>query len=67
MGVALDVSALLEGGSWSILQRPFGAPYHLSRQKCGRPGEFADLYITPAREAELIVTFKEATPLEVDF
>jgi hypothetical protein len=41
---------------------PFG-----SRQKCGRPGESADLYITPAREAELIVIFKEATRLEVDF
>ena len=27
----------------------------------------ADLYATPAREADLIVIFKEATPLEADF
>ena len=27
----------------------------------------ADRYVTPAREAELIVIFKEATRLEVDF
>jgi thiaminase (transcriptional activator TenA) len=27
----------------------------------------ADLYATPAREAELIVIFKEATRLEADF
>ena len=27
----------------------------------------ADLYLTPAREAELIVIFKEATRLEADF
>jgi thiaminase (transcriptional activator TenA) len=27
----------------------------------------ADLYVTPAREAELVVIFKEATRLEADF
>jgi thiaminase (transcriptional activator TenA) len=39
-----------------------------SRRKRGRHLErLADLYATPAREAELIAIFKEATQLETEF
>src|ERR1700752_4064416 len=45
-----------------------GAPYQevAARARAHLEG-LADLYATPAREAELIVIFKEATRLEADF
>jgi len=44
-----------------------GAPYQevAARARAHLEG-LADLYVTPAREAELIVIFKEATRLEAD-
>jgi len=39
-------------------------PYRRSRRKRGAPGSFADLYATPAREAELIAIFKEHPALK---
>jgi thiaminase/transcriptional activator TenA len=45
-----------------------GAPYQEVAAKARAHLEgLADLYATPAREAELIVIFKEATRLEADF
>ena len=45
-----------------------GAPYQEVAAKAQAHLEgLADLYATPAREAELIVIFKEATRLEADF
>src|SRR6516164_6449665 len=45
-----------------------GAPYQEVAAKARALLEgLADLYVTPAREAELIVIFKEATRLEADF
>jgi thiaminase/transcriptional activator TenA len=45
-----------------------GAPYQEIATKARAHLEsLADLYATPAREAELIVIFKEATRLEADF
>jgi thiaminase/transcriptional activator TenA len=45
-----------------------GAPYQEVAAKARAHLEsLADLYVTPAREAELIVIFKEATRLEADF
>jgi hypothetical protein len=45
-----------------------GAPYREVAAKARAHLEgLADLYATPAREAELIVIFKEATRLEADF
>src|SRR5205807_10404555 len=45
-----------------------GAPYQEDAAKARAHLEgLADLYVTPAREAELIVIFKEATRLEADF
>jgi thiaminase/transcriptional activator TenA len=45
-----------------------GAPYQEVAAKARAQLEgLADLYVTPAREAELIVIFKEATRLEADF
>jgi hypothetical protein len=42
----------LEGGSWSILQRQRSVHHTICRGKsAGDSEEFADLYITPAREA----------------
>ena len=39
-----------------------------SRRRRGRSwNRLADLYVTPAREAELVAIFKEATRLETDF
>src|SRR5262245_9413838 len=45
-----------------------GAPYQevAAKARAHLDGP-ADVYVTPAREAELIVTFKEATRLEADF
>jgi thiaminase (transcriptional activator TenA) len=46
----------------------YGAPYQEVAAKARAHLEgLADLYATPAREAELIVIFKEATRLEADF
>ena len=45
-----------------------GSPYQEAAAKARVYLEdLADLYTTPAREAELIVIFKEATRLEADF
>jgi thiaminase/transcriptional activator TenA len=45
-----------------------GAPYQEVAAKArAHLDRLADLYATPAREAELIAIFKEATRLEVDF
>jgi hypothetical protein len=45
-----------------------GAPYQEVAAKAQAHLEgLADLYVTPAREAELVVIFKEATRLEADF
>jgi len=45
-----------------------GAPYQEVAAKAREHLEgLADLYATPAREADLIATFKEATRLEADF
>ena len=45
-----------------------GAPYQEVAAKAQAHLEaLADLYATPAREAELIAIFKEATRLEADF
>jgi thiaminase/transcriptional activator TenA len=45
-----------------------GAPYQEVAAKARAHLEaLADLYVTPAREAELIAIFKEATRLEADF
>jgi thiaminase (transcriptional activator TenA) len=45
-----------------------GAPYQEVAAKAqAQLDRLADLYATPAREAELIVVFKEATRLEADF
>ncbi|MEY9345073.1 thiaminase/transcriptional activator TenA [Bradyrhizobium elkanii] len=45
-----------------------GAPYQEVAAKAGAHLErLADLYATPAREAELIAIFREATRLETDF
>ena len=45
-----------------------GAPYQEVAAKARAHLEgLADLYLTPAREAELIAIFKEATRLEADF
>ena len=38
-----------------------------SRRKRGRTWRVSPISVTPAREAELIVIFKEATRLEADF
>jgi thiaminase/transcriptional activator TenA len=44
------------------------APYqHVAAQARAHLDRLADLYLTPAREAELIVIFREATRLEADF
>jgi hypothetical protein len=63
-------SALL-AGPWirfSRLAEYAGAPYQEVAAKARAHLEgLADLYVTPAREAELIVIFKEATRLEADF
>ena len=55
--------------------RPLGEspsmPVHHTRRSRRKRGHTwrasPDLYATPAREAELIVIFKEATRLEADF
>ena len=45
-----------------------GAPYQEVAAKAhAHLDRLADLYVTPAREAELIAIFKEATRLETDF
>src|SRR3954451_15144907 len=45
-----------------------GAPYQeVAASARAHLEGLADLYLTPAREAELIVIFKEATRLEADF
>jgi thiaminase/transcriptional activator TenA len=45
-----------------------GAPYQWVAAKTRAPLEgLAELYVTPAREAWLIVIFKEATRLEAEF
>ena len=44
-----------------------GRPIRKSRRRRGASGGLADRYATPAREAELIAIFKEATRLEADF
>ena len=45
-----------------------GRPIRKSRRKRGRIWRsLAGRYATPAREAELIAIFKEATRLEADF
>ena len=45
-----------------------GAPYQEVAAKArAHLEDFADLYVTPAREAELIGIIKEATRLEADF
>src|SRR5260370_14046453 len=45
-----------------------GAPYQEAATKAQAQLEgLADLYATPAREAELIAIFREATRLEADF
>src|SRR6266480_780897 len=45
-----------------------GAPYQeVAAKTRGHLEGLADLYATPAREAELIAIFKEATRLEADF
>jgi len=45
-----------------------GAPYQeVAASARGHLDRLASLYVTPAREAELVATFKEATRLETDF
>ena len=45
-----------------------GAPYQeVAAKACAHLDKLANLYVTPAREAELDTTFKEATRLEADF
>jgi thiaminase/transcriptional activator TenA len=45
-----------------------GAPYQEVAAKArAHLEDLADLYATPAREAELVAIFKEATRLEADF
>jgi len=45
-----------------------GAPYQEVAAKArAQLDRLADLYVTPAREAELVAIFKEATRLEADF
>ena len=45
-----------------------GAPYQEVAAKArAHLDRLADLYVTPAREAELVTIFKEATRLEADF
>jgi hypothetical protein len=39
----------------------------IGQHASGTSRVLADLYLTPAREAELIVIFKEATQLDADF
>ncbi len=45
-----------------------GAPYQeVAASARGHLDRLASLYVTPAREAELVTIFKEATRLEADF
>jgi thiaminase/transcriptional activator TenA len=45
-----------------------GAPYQdVAAKARAHLDRLADLYVTPAREPELVTTFKEATRLETDF
>jgi len=45
-----------------------GVPYQeVAASARGHLDRLASLYVTPAREAELVATFKEATRLETDF
>ena len=45
-----------------------GAPYQqVAASARGHLDRLANLYVTPAREAELVAVFKEATRLETDF
>ena len=45
-----------------------GAPYQEVAAKAREHlDRLANLYVTPAREAELVMIFKEATRLEADF
>src|SRR5688572_5135643 len=45
-----------------------GTPYQTVAAKArAHLDKLADLYVTPAREAELVAVFKEATRLETDF
>jgi thiaminase/transcriptional activator TenA len=45
-----------------------GAPYQkVAAQARGHLERLASLYVTPAREAELVAIFREATRLETDF
>jgi thiaminase/transcriptional activator TenA len=45
-----------------------GAPYQkVAAQACGHLERLASLYVTPARAAELVAIFREATRLETDF
>ena len=45
-----------------------GAPYQEVAAKArAHLDRLANLYVTPAREAELVAIFKEATRLETDF
>ena len=45
-----------------------GAPYQeVAAKAWAHLDHLADLYVTPAREAELLTIFKEATRLETDF
>jgi thiaminase/transcriptional activator TenA len=45
-----------------------GAPYQaVAAGACAHLDRLADRYVTPAREAELVAVFREATRLETDF
>jgi thiaminase/transcriptional activator TenA len=45
-----------------------GAPYqHVAAKARGQLDRLAELYVTPARQAELLAIFTEATRLETDF
>ena len=45
-----------------------GSPYQaVAASACAHLDRLANLYVTPAREAELVTIFKEATRLETDF
>ena len=67
--LAAQPGALAASNPYSVwISEYAGAPLPGGRGECARAiGELADRYATPAREAELIAIFREATRLEADF
>ena len=71
--IAVRLAALPEGGATTNPYRLWiaeyaGAPYQQVAAKAkSHLDRLADLYVTPARETELVGIFKEATRLETDF